>query len=183
MHGVSPPRGVGPLTGGDAVKRRRTFHPAVLFAVVSLVVVLDQLVKQFVLERLEPGVFVPFIGPRIGWQLVFNPGAAFGIPLPPLVFPLVTLVVLVVVVRSLADQPSTLLVTAQGLILGGALGNIVDRLVRAGDEGPFSGEVVDYVAWGSFARFNVADAAITVGVVLVVLALLLEERQHRRAAT
>jgi signal peptidase II len=162
------------------VTDRPTFNRTLLGAVVTAVVVLDQLVKQVVLARLEPGVFVPFLGDRIGWQLIFNPGAAFGIPLPPLVFPLVTLVVLVVVVRGLPEGPSPLLVLAQGLILGGALGNVIDRVVRA-DDGLFSGKVVDFVAWGSFARFNVADAAITVGVALVVLALLREERDHRRS--
>ncbi len=159
---------------------RPTFNRRLLVAVVTVVVVLDQLVKQLVLARLQPGVFVPFLGERIGWQLIFNPGAAFGIPLPPLMFPLVTLVVLVAVVRSLPAGPAPLLVLAQGLILGGALGNVIDRVVRA-DAGLFSGKVVDFVAWGGFARFNVADAAITVGVVLIVLALLLEERDHRRS--
>jgi signal peptidase II len=164
------------------VTRRPTFDRVLLAGVVSAVVVLDQLVKRFVLEQLEPGVFVPFLGPRIGWQLIFNPGAAFGFPLPPLVFPVVTLIVLIVVVRSLRDGLAPLLVVAQGLILGGALGNIVDRVVRAGDGGRFSGKVVDFVAWGTFARFNVADAAITVGVALVILAILREEREQRRGA-
>ena len=160
---------------------RPTFNRTMLVTVVTAVVVLDQIVKRMVLARLEPGVFVPFLGERIGWQLIFNPGAAFGIPLPPLVFPIVTIVVLVVVVRGIPEHPAPLLVLSQGLILGGALGNVIDRVVRA-DAGLFSGTVVDFVAWGSFARFNVADAAITVGVALMVLALLLEERADRRAA-
>jgi len=163
------------------VTDRPTFNRTLLAAVVTAVVVLDQIAKRIVLSRLEPGVFVPFLGERIGWQLIFNPGAAFGIPLPPLVFPIVTIVVLVVVVRGIPEHPAPLLVLSQGLILGGALGNVIDRVVRA-DAGLFSGTVVDFVAWGSFARFNVADAAITVGVALMVLALLLEERADRRAA-
>jgi signal peptidase II len=162
------------------VTRRPTFNSVLLVCVVVCVVVVDQLVKLLVLSVLEPGVFVPFLGPRIGWQLIFNPGAAFGLRLPPLVFPVVTLIVLAMVVRSLPDGPSPLLVGAQGLILGGAIGNVIDRIVRADDGGLFSGKVIDYVAWGGFARFNVADAAITVGVALVMLALLLEEREHRR---
>jgi len=162
------------------VTRRPTFNSVLLVCIVVGVVVVDQLVKMLVLALLEPGVFVPFLGPRIGWQLIFNPGAAFGIRLPTFVFPIVTVIVLVMVVRSLPDGPSPLLVGAQGLILGGALGNVIDRIVRAGDDGLFSGKVIDFVAWGGFARFNVADAAITVGVGLVMLALLLEEREHRR---
>lgn len=160
--------------------RRPSLNWTLLVAVVSAVVVADQLVKRLALAQLEPGVYVPLVGSRIGWQLVFNPGAAFGLPLPPVVFPLVTLLVLVLVVRSLPDEPAPLLVGAQSLIVGGAIGNVVDRIVRAEDGVLFSGRVVDFVAWGSFPRFNVADAAITVGVALVVLALMLEERRARQ---
>jgi signal peptidase II len=162
------------------VTRRPSLNWTLLVAVVSAVVVADQLVKRLALAQLEPGVYVPLVGSRIGWQLVFNPGAAFGLPLPPVVFPLVTLVVLVLVVRSLPSEPAPLLVGAQSLIVGGAIGNVVDRIVRAEDGVLFSGRVVDFVAWGSFPRFNVADAAITVGVALVVLALMLEERRARQ---
>jgi len=162
------------------VTRRPILNWTLLVAVVTTVVVADQLVKRLALARLEPGVYVPLIGSRIGWQLVFNPGAAFGLPLPPVVFPLVSLLVLVLVVRSLPSEPAPLLVGAQSLIVGGAIGNVVDRIVRAEDGVLFSGRVVDFVAWGSFPRFNVADAAITVGVALVVLALMLEERRARQ---
>lgn len=160
--------------------RRPILNWTLLVSVVVAVVVADQVVKRLALARLEPGVFVPLIGSRIGWQLVFNPGAAFGLPLPPVVFPLVTLLVLVLVVRSLSDGPASLLVGSQSLIVGGAIGNLVDRIVRAEEGALFSGHVVDFVAWGSFPRFNVADAAITVGVALVVLALMLEERRARQ---
>jgi signal peptidase II len=159
------------------VTYRPTFNGTLLAAVVTVVVVADQLVKRFALARLEPGVFVPLLGPHVGWQLVFNPGAAFGLRLPPVVFPLVTILVVVLVVRSLADERAPLLVGAQGLVVGGAIGNVIDRVVRAEDGAWFSGRVIDFVAWGSFPRFNVADTAITVGVALIILGLLLEERR------
>lgn len=150
-----------------------------LLAVVTAVVAIDQAVKVLVLEVLAPGRYVPLIGDAVGWQLVFNPGAAFGIPLPAPVFPLATVVVLVVVVRSLGDAGRGG-VLAQGLVVGGALGNLADRVVRAEPGDPFGGLVVDYVAWGSFPRFNVADAAITVGVALLLLLLVREERRESR---
>ena len=151
-----------------------------MLAVVALaVVVADQLAKEIALELLEPGRFVPLLGSRIGWQLIFNPGAAFGLALPPLVFPLVTLLVLVVIVRSLPVEPAPLVVSGQALLLGGAVGNVIDRMLRPGTEGLFGGHVVDYVAWGSFPRFNVADSAITVGVVLFLLAVLRDELADR----
>lgn len=130
-----------------------------------------------VLDTLTPGRYVPLLGESVGWQLVFNPGAAFGIPLPAPVFPVATLVVLVTILRSLSDAPGPASVLAQGLVIGGAFGNLADRIVRAAPGDPLGGLVVDYVAWGSFPRFNVADAAITVGVVLLLGVVLVEERR------
>ncbi|MFO7776966.1 MAG: signal peptidase II [Nitriliruptoraceae bacterium] len=140
-------------------------------------VVLDQVTKQIAEAALAPGRFVPWIGDHIGWQLVYNPGGAFGIPAPHWLFLLVTVGVVVLVARVLPRTPTLLGAAAYGLLLGGAIGNVLDRLLRAGDEGFGRGQVVDFVAWGTFPRFNVADSAITVGFVLLVLALLQEERR------
>jgi signal peptidase II len=149
---------------------------SVLVAITVAGIVLDQLTKLLVLEVLEPGRFVPLLGDAIGWQLVFNPGAAFGLPVPTPAFLAVSVLVVVIVVRSLPHTTSLLQVSAYGLLLAGAFGNLIDRVVYA-EDGFLSGEVVDFVAWGSFPRFNVADACITVGFVLLVLALLLEDRR------
>ena len=151
----------------------------VAFAVVAL----DRFTKELVLVLLEPGRFVPLLGDGVGWQLVFNPGAAFGIALPPVVFPVVTVVLIVVVLRSLVEEAHPVAVAAQGLVLGGAVGNVIDRLTRPGDGTAIGGYVVDFVAWGSFPRFNVADASITVGVALFILVTLIVEQQERRAGT
>lgn len=133
------------------------------------------------LVLLEPGRFVPLIGGSVGWQLIFNPGAAFGLRLPPVVFPVVTLVLVVFVVRSLSEALGAGALVAQGLVVGGAVGNVIDRFVRPGDGSLIGGYVVDFVAWGSFPRFNVADASITVGVVLFILLTVLAERAERAA--
>jgi signal peptidase II len=151
-----------------------------------VVVVLDLFTKELALALLDPGRFVPLVGSGVGWQLVFNPGASFGIRLPPLVFPIVTLALIIVVARTLAEPTSPLVVVAQGMVVGGALGNIIDRIARPGDGSVFGGYVVDFVAWGTFPRFNVADASITVGVVLFLLLTLradLDERARRPAAS
>jgi signal peptidase II len=139
--------------------------------------------KELVLVLLEPGRFVPLLGGSVGWQLIFNPGAAFGVRLPPVVFPVVTLLLIVVVVRSLGEAHGTGAVIAQGLVVGGAIGNVVDRFVRPGDGSLVGGYVVDFVAWGTFPRFNIADASITVGVALFILLTLLAERAERAAGT
>jgi signal peptidase II len=163
----------------DAEAPAEERHPRavpVLVAVTVAGVVLDQITKVIALEVLEPGRYVPLFGDAVGWQLVFNPGAAFGMPVPTPAFLLVSALVLVIVVRSLRHTSSLLQVTAYGLLLAGAFGNLIDRFVRA-EDGLLSGEVVDFVAWGTFPRFNVADACITVGFVLLVFALLLEDRR------
>ena len=149
-------------------------------SVAAAIVVLDQITKELAERALEPGVFVSLLGPHIGWQLVYNPGGAFGLPAPPWVFLLVAIVVVAVVMRSLPRTPSLWHAVALGLILAGALGNMIDRVVRPGDPGFLGGWVVDFIAWGFWPRFNVADSAITVGVVLLFVALLREELAARR---
>ena len=149
--------------------------------VTAIFVVLDQATKELAEALLEPGRFVPLLGERVGWQLVYNPGGAFGFPAPSWVFLVVTVLVLVIVVRALPRTTTLVQATAYGLLLAGALGNVLDRLFRPGDPDgwPFGdGHVVDFVAWGTFPRFNVADSAITVGFVLLVFALWREERAY-----
>jgi signal peptidase II len=142
--------------------------------------VLDQATKQVALRLLSPGVEVDLLGAHVGWQLVENPGAAFGIRAPTWLFLIVTVLVVTIVARSLPQAPSLLQASAYGLLLAGALGNMVDRVARA-EDGFLSGPVVDFVAWGSFPRFNLADSWITIGFALLVVALLLEDRRVSRA--
>lgn len=161
----------------SASVRRRS--QTIGFSVAVLFFLLDQITKQIAETVLEPGRFVPWLGDHIGWQLVYNPGGAFGLPLPAWIFLVVTVVVVLVVSRALPRTASRLTASAYGLLLAGAAGNVIDRLVRAGPpDGPDlgGGAVIDFVAWGSFPRFNVADSAISVGFVLLVLALWREDR-------
>lgn len=138
-------------------------------------VVLDQGTKVLAERVLDGGVYVPWLGSGVGWQLVYNPGAAFGLPAPPWVFLIVTAIVVGIVARALPGTRTLLQASAYGLLLSGALGNLLDRILRA-EDGFLSGEVVDFVAWGSFPRFNLADSWITIGFALLVLALWREER-------
>lgn len=144
------------------------------YHVAAVAILLDQATKRIAEVVLDRGVEVPLLGSGIGWQLVYNPGGAYGIDAPSWFFLVVTVVVTVIVVRNLPHAPSRWSGTAYGLLLAGALGNALDRVFRGGDPGDpgfFHGHVIDFVAWGSFPRFNVADAAITIGFVLLVLDL------------
>ncbi len=179
MPGLPSSRGDGALTSSRAPAELRG-RILLLSAIVVTVVVLDQSLKELALALLEPGRFVSLLGTGVGWQLIFNPGAAFGLRLPTVVFPVATVVLIVVVLRTIKESGPMAAVIAQGLVVGGAIGNVIDRIIRPGDEGLFGGHVVDFVAWGSFPRFNLADAAITVGVTLFVLVALIEDLAERR---
>lgn len=153
----------------DAARRRAMVR--VGLAVAALTVVADQLTKQLALWFLEPGEMVDVLVDGWGLDLTFNPGGAFSVPAPSWFFLAVTVIVVWLVARNLPHAPTRLQATAWGLLLAGGLGNAIDRVFRAGDPGDptwFHGHVVDFIAWGSFPRFNVADSAITIGFVLLV---------------
>lgn len=144
--------------------------------VVALVVILDQLTKLIVVGRLDLHESVTVIPGLLDFTYVRNTGAAFGLlnaadfPGKPVVIALIALAALFGVGVYAAQLPVSHRVTRAGLalVLGGAAGNLIDRLRQ--------GFVVDFVDayWNGwhFWAFNVADAAITVGVSIIVLDLL-----------
>src|SRR5699024_6396277 len=100
--------------------------------------------------------------------LVRNPGAAFSMATGMTwVLTVVALVVVIGIIRYGRRLTSMWWALGLGLVLGGALGNLVDRLFRA--PGPLRGYVVDFLSFGGFPVFNLADSAITVGAVLLVV--------------
>jgi signal peptidase II len=162
--------------------RRRAV--TVLAAVATTILAVDILIKVWAVNALTPGDAVTVIPHVLYWTLTRNPGAAFSIGTSlTWVFPLVTAIVIVwivVMARRLRSVPWGI---ALGLVLGGALGNLVDRIFRA--PGFMVGHVIDYIsvfdAHGEhFAIFNLADSALSVG---VVLAILLELRGRHRDGT
>lgn len=143
---------------------------APLYAAALAVLVLDQLSKAWIVATLgtEPGAYVRLLGDLVWLRLVHNRGAAFGVlPAASVVFALAAVgVALGIVLYSRRLGSASLLIrVALGLELGGAVGNLFDRLRF--------GYVVDFVdvrLWPYV--FNVADAAISIGVVLLLLTLL-----------
>lgn len=131
-------------------------------ALAALVLVADQIAKAAVEARLVPGEEVDVLGP-LGLTLSHNRGVAFGLAGgagAPLV--VLTVVALGVVAYLFARNPTRPgMWVATGLLAGGAIGNLVDR-VRAG-------EVTDFVDLSPWPAFNLADVAITVGVLALVL--------------
>jgi signal peptidase II len=140
-----------------------------MFALVGLVVLgLDQLTKALVLHYLQPGDPVDVIGSLLRFQLIRNPGAAFslGTGYTP-VISVVQITVAVVVVWLSRRLGSIGWTVAFGLLFGGAVGNIIDRVFR--EPSPFHGHVVDFLQLPHWAIFNVADMAVTTAAVLLVV--------------
>ncbi|WP_456825217.1 signal peptidase II [Cellulomonas sp. P5_E12] len=147
--------------------RRRALLIA-LFSIAAVVLVLDQASKAWALDALADGERRHLIGDLLGLQLVFNPGAALSIATGMTwLLTLVATVVIVVVVRASRRIGSRAWAVALGLLLGGALGNLVDRWIR--EPGPARGHVVDFIAYAHWFVGNVADIAIVVAAVMVVI--------------
>ena len=139
-------------------------------AIVIGVVVADQLTKLWAVHRLRDGP-IGVIGSDIGFRLGRNSGGAFSTfqAFTP-VLAIVAVVLTVILVRAVARTEDRMMLVALALVLGGALGNLMDRLFRS--PGFLRGEVVDFIGVKSFPTFNVADSAITVGALLLVIAVL-----------
>jgi signal peptidase II len=152
-----------------------------LFGAATVVVAVDQITKAVALASLEPGRPVRAIDGVVYWTLQRNPGAAFGLfQRIPVLFTILAIGISIVIARASARVRSGLHATALGLVLGGALGNLVDRLVR--EPGPFRGHVIDFIDFRFWPTFNVADAAIVVGAALLFIWSLRSERAQRAAA-
>ncbi|WP_152649888.1 signal peptidase II [Demequina globuliformis] len=145
-----------------------TWRPA--FWLVALAVVLvDQATKQWTLNNLEPYEKHEVLGDFLSIQLVFNSGAAFSLGDNfTWVLTLVALAITVGIIVYAKRAQSTLAVALFGIGLGGAVGNLIDRLFRDPSFG--QGHVVDMINYNDWFVGNVADIAI-VGVAVVVLVL------------
>ena len=138
-----------------------------VIAGVLTIVVLDQLTKSWAVSALASGPKW-VIGDSVGFDLTRNGGSAFSRfqGLTP-VLAIGAIVVTIVLVRVLRGTTDRVLVIGLTLVLGGALGNIMDRVFRA--PGFMRGHVVDFVAVGWWPVFNVADSCVTIGAILLVV--------------
>jgi signal peptidase II len=149
-------------------------------AIVLGVVVADQLSKLWAVRQLADAP-VSIIGDDISFELTRNTGSAFSLfqAFTPLLA-LIAIGVAVLLVREVRRSRDTLMIVGLSLVLGGALGNLADRLFRS--PGFLKGAVVDFVHVGRFPTFNVADSAITIGAVLIVIWAVRADLADRRVA-
>ena len=158
----------------ETVPRRNALR---LAGITSLVVlVLDQLSKNWARDHLQNDPR-EIIGDWLGVRYSENPGAAFSsfTGSGPLIAILaIGVVVFLVYLVNRTNRRIDLI--ALGLILGGALGNLTDRVFRG--EGVFDGAVVDWIDWWFIPTFNIADAALNVGVATLLIAALFFPEKH-----
>lgn len=154
---------------------------AYLFGLAGLIVALDQWTKWIVRnnlalgERWVPWTWLEPYARIVHWE---NTGAAFGMfQGMSTVFAVLAFVVALVIIYYYPQVPREdwPLRLAMGMQLGGAVGNLIDRLTQ-------SGTVTDFISVGSFAVFNIADASISVGVAVLIIGMWWKERQEQRSA-
>lgn len=146
-----------------------------LFAAAAAVVAFDQLTKEWALSTLDDGP-IEVVAGVFSLNLTYNSGGAFGLlqGLPGffLVATLVVIVIILIWAHKLEDQR---LIVPLGMVLGGGLGNLADRIFRA-----TGGRVVDFIDVHVWPVFNLADSSIVIGVLLI---LLMSARSARVAET
>ncbi|WP_381563996.1 signal peptidase II [Streptomyces eurythermus] len=167
--GASGEAGAGGATGRQAAhKPGRGRRIAVLFSVAAFAYALDLISKMLVVARLEGRAPIRVVGDLLELHVIRNPGAAFSFGAAfTVIFSLIAAIVIVVIIRLARKLYSFPWAIALGLLLGGALGNLTDRIFRA--PGVFEGAVVDFIAPKGFAVFNLADSAIVCGGILIVV--------------
>ena len=148
----------------EVVPRRRQ---PLLLSVAAVVLTLDIVTKVLAVKLLTPGQPVPIIGDTVTWTLVRNSGAAFSMATGyTWMLTLIASAVVVGIVWMGRRLVSTWWAIGLGMILGGAMGNLVDRFCRS--PGPLRGHVVDFLSIGWWPVFNVADPSVVGGAILLV---------------
>ncbi|QMU75922.1 signal peptidase II [Streptacidiphilus sp. PB12-B1b] len=164
--GGAPSAADGAESAAVGVRRRR--RVGVLLSVALLAYLLDLGSKLLVVARLEDHNPIRIAGTWVMLQATRNPGAAFGMGAAmTIVFTIIATTVVVVICRLARKLYSLPWAIALGLLLGGAFGNLTDRIFRS--PAVFRGAVVDFISVKHFAVFNLADSAIVCGGILVVV--------------
>lgn len=138
-----------------------------MIGAIAAIVAVDQLTKAWAVAALSDGP-VHVIGDTVEFELTRNGGGAFSRfqGMTP-VLAVGAIFVTFVLARVLRRTTDSVLVVALTLVLGGALGNLVDRFARA--PGFLRGHVVDFVSVGWWPVFNVADSCVSIGAVLLII--------------
>ena len=158
-------------------KQSRIKNGIMLLGIVGLLIALDQWSKALVRDQIALGSEVypiPFLAPFFRFTYWKNTGAAFGIfqnaNLPLLILSILISGALIWIYFKSAEEPLTFRISL-AMMLGGAIGNMIDRIRF--------GFVTDFIAVGNFPVFNIADSAVTVGVAIMLIVMLIQERKAK----
>lgn len=153
-----------------------------LFGVAGIVIALDQWTKWLVRENIEFGT--QWLPESLQWLMPYarfvnwhNSGAAFGMfQNGNMVFTVLAFIVIgaIIYYYPQVEMEDWTLKLAMGLQLGGAAGNLIDRLM--------AGRVTDFISIGVFPVFNIADSSITIGVLVLLLGVWIKERNEKKKA-
>lgn len=165
LTGTAGPPGAA---GAPVAPRAGSRLPLLVPAIAALVLLVDQGTKWLAVEELAGRGRVELLGDALGLRLLRNSGAAFSMATGATwLLTVVALVVVVAIVRISRRLGSRGWAVALGLLLGGALGNLGDRLFRA--PGFFRGHVIDFLEFPHWPVFNLADSSIVTAAVLIAL--------------
>jgi len=139
-----------------------------LWILIASIVVADQLTKHWALNRLSGDRTIDLVG-SLRFKLAFNKGMAFSqaTGAGPIIGAL-GFVIVIVMVLWLRRSATGAAAVAAGMIVGGAIGNLIDRLFRG--DAWLRGAVVDFIDLQWFPIFNIADSAISLGAMLMIVA-------------
>ena len=145
-----------------------------VFLITVFVIVFDRLTKAFVLRNMSEGQSVKILQNIFHITLVFNTGTAFGLLkggsllFVPVSFLVISLIIIYIFKKRVTD---VIISSALGLVLGGAIGNLFDRIEF--------GHVIDFLDFRIWPVFNIADSCITVGAFLLILKIILSETKAK----
>jgi signal peptidase II len=166
------PEASGPTEASDPTKPVRGRKLPVVIGVAVFVLALDVVTKIVVVHELAHHAPIRLLGGFLTLLLLRNSGAAFSIGTSAtIVFTVIAAVVIVYILRTARKLRSLPWAITLGLLLGGATGNLSDRIFRS--PGLFRGDVVDWIELPHWPVFNLADSAIVCGGVLAVLLAIL----------
>ncbi|TAA68714.1 signal peptidase II [Planococcus salinarum] len=153
----------------------------IYYAIALVIIAADQFTKWLVVQNMELGERIPVFEPYLAWLSHRNRGAAWGMLEGQMwLFGIITVAVIIAILyyfhKHAQGQP--LFQISLMVILGGAIGNFIDRMLL--------GEVVDFidvlipVINYDFPIFNIADAALTIGVILMIIFVIYDEKQEKK---
>ena len=160
--------GVEESLSGREIRKSSPRALGVALAVAALGLILDQVTKMLAIAQLTPGSRVPLIADLLSLLLVRNPGAAFSIGSGAAwVFTVIGALAAAVMIGVAVRLRGIRWGIALGLILGGAVGNLADRLLKPPSFG--QGHVTDFIAYGDLFIGNIADILVVSGVLLCLI--------------